>query len=189
MAKTGTAARSLSQQFQRGTVGKTYLAIIDASRMPLHWRRVAASPTEIKCNIEYTETGPRLAVHTGKAGKDDSKHASTVLQILSANDRFALLQLQPSTGRKHQLRLVCSKILNSPVLGDFKYGYKGDKVEGHLLHCFDLHFNTWQANGKMKRICVQAPIPESFQRFSERSGLDLVPVVKRLKADQIDGCK
>lgn len=39
---------------------KTYLAIVDMTRMPSHWIRKAASPTEVNCKIAYTETGPRL---------------------------------------------------------------------------------------------------------------------------------
>lgn len=50
--------------------------------------------------------------------------------------------MKPLTGRKHQLRLVCSQILEAPIIGDFKYGYEGEKVDGHLLHCFELQFQA-----------------------------------------------
>jgi 23S rRNA-/tRNA-specific pseudouridylate synthase len=76
------------------------------------------------------------------ANADGSKAASTVLQILSSNERFAIFQMNPLTGRKHQLRLVCSQIVNAPIVGDFKYGYEGEKVDGHLLHCLELQFQA-----------------------------------------------
>lgn len=83
-----------------------------------------------------------IAVSTADPGTIDNKNASTILQILSSTGRYALLHLQPLTGRKHQLRLVCSEILQAPVIGDYKYGYTGKQVEGHLLHCFDLQFQV-----------------------------------------------
>lgn len=144
-----------------------------------------------------------MAVSEGQTdGKEDTKSASTIVKVLSSNERFALLQLNPTTGRKHQLRLVCSEILHAPIVGDFKYGYKGDKVDGHLLHCFELQFQvrqlralffsplrfplnlygplpplqTWQKNGKLERIKVQAPIPDSIHNFTKKRGLDLSPM-------------
>jgi 23S rRNA-/tRNA-specific pseudouridylate synthase len=88
-----------------------------------------------------------VAVSEGQTdGKEDTKSASTIVKLLSSNERFALLQLNPTTGRKHQLRLVCSEILHAPIVGDFKYGYKGDKVGGHLLHCFELQFQVRQVH-------------------------------------------
>ena len=32
------------------------------------------------------------------------------------------MRLWPLTGRRHQLRLHCAKVLRTPILGDAKYG-------------------------------------------------------------------
>ena len=32
------------------------------------------------------------------------------------------VELKPDTGRTHQLRVHCSTVLGSPILGDYKYG-------------------------------------------------------------------
>lgn len=37
------------------------------------------------------------------------------------------LELQPVTGRKHQLRVHCAEVLGTPVLGDTKYGWRTQK--------------------------------------------------------------
>ena len=34
----------------------------------------------------------------------------------------AWVRLWPRTGRRHQLRLHCAKVLQTPILGDSKYG-------------------------------------------------------------------
>lgn len=39
----------------------------------------------------------------------------------------AWVRLCPETGRKHQLRVHCAKVLKAPILGDFKYGIKSFK--------------------------------------------------------------
>ena len=38
------------------------------------------------------------------------------------NEGLAWLQLDPATGRKHQLRIHCAQGLGAPILGDGKYG-------------------------------------------------------------------
>ena len=37
---------------------------------------------------------------------------------------YSLLEMKLGTGKKHQLRLMCSNVLLSPVLGDYKYGFE-----------------------------------------------------------------
>lgn len=59
---------------------------------------------------------------------------------LEQRGRFSTLEIAPKTGRKHQIRIQLAKMLNAPVIGDFKYGYSGRPVEGHLLHCAELSF-------------------------------------------------
>ena len=46
--------------------------------------------------------------------------------IETAGKRAAWLALMPLTGRTHQLRVHCAEALNTPIVGDVKYG--GDDV-------------------------------------------------------------
>ncbi len=50
----------------------------------------------------------------------------------AADEGIAWLELTPHTGRKHQLRIHCSKLLGAPIIGDFKYGYR-DSVPSSQL--------------------------------------------------------
>ena len=51
--------------------------------------------------------------------KNNSK-AITNLKIIKSNDSYSLLELNPITGRKHQLRKQLLNIGN-PIVGDDKY--------------------------------------------------------------------
>jgi 23S rRNA-/tRNA-specific pseudouridylate synthase len=67
---------------------------------------------------------------------------------------YTLLELQPSTGRKHQLRVHCAELLKSPILGDKKYNKK-PLHEELFLHAYKLIINDMG-------IEIIAPIPEYF---------------------------
>lgn len=64
LAKTATAARTLSQQFQKGSIGKIYTAIVDSSgaKDRLALDGLQSEPTRIQCHIDYTPTGPQICM-------------------------------------------------------------------------------------------------------------------------------
>ncbi|KAL2643606.1 hypothetical protein R1flu_011193 [Riccia fluitans] len=44
------------------------------------------------------------------------------------------LELRPLTGRKHQLRVHCAEVLGTPIVGDYRYGWKSHRTwKEHLL--------------------------------------------------------
>lgn len=104
----------------------------------------------------------------------DSKDANTVYikEYQVASQRFKalnLLRLQPSTGRKHQLRIHLSEIGN-PILGDKQYGKEEFilKGKGLYLHAKSLHFRHPVSNDLIN---VEAPLPKKFLAiFPEASG-------------------
>ena len=53
--------------------------------------------------------------------REDGQAAETRFRVLTRFDRCSRLELQPITGRTHQLRVHCSHI-NCPILGDPQYG-------------------------------------------------------------------
>ncbi len=59
-----------------------------------------------------------------------SKEAITRYEVLERFDGFTLVQMQPKTGRTHQLRVHMS-YLGHPMMGDLSYG-------GHLFSERDL---------------------------------------------------
>eukprot|EP00877_Chromochloris_zofingiensis_P006874 jgi/Chrzof1/243/Cz01g08160.t1 len=58
--------------------------------------------------------------------------AVTHYTVRHSEDGLSWLELYPSTGRKHQLRLHCAKLLNAPIVGDYRYGYRDASSTGRL---------------------------------------------------------
>ncbi|MSP82768.1 MAG: RluA family pseudouridine synthase [Alphaproteobacteria bacterium] len=113
LARTGAVARDLSAQFRGREVHKLYLAV------------VVGRPRQDQGRIDQP-----LAKRSGPHGErvavdeEEGKRAVTRYRILdAAGDRFALVALEPLTGRTHQLRVHCAT-LGTPILGDAKYGGK-----------------------------------------------------------------
>jgi 23S rRNA pseudouridine1911/1915/1917 synthase len=91
--------------------------------------------------------------------KADGRPAQTVYRVLEAKENSALLELEPLTGRMHQLRVHCAKA-GHPILGDRKYGMPVPGVARGLLHSFRL---TFPLPGGSREITVEAPLPEDMR--------------------------
>jgi len=120
MAVTPRAARKLSRQFEQREIRKTYLALLavdDAStaEFPAEWRDVLEKvPDQPRARIVPRET---------EGGREAITHA----RQLAGAAGWLLAELEPLTGRMHQLR-VQSASRGMPVLGDALYGGETDAV-------------------------------------------------------------
>lgn len=114
------AGRELSLQFERQQVYKRYLAVVrghpeDAGHIdhPLSRR-----PDDLEWIGEKVETAPQPAV------TDYRTLARVELPIMVERyptSRYSLLELEPQTGRKHQLRRHLKHIAH-PIIGDSTHG-------------------------------------------------------------------
>jgi 23S rRNA pseudouridine1911/1915/1917 synthase len=120
IAKTDEAHWRLAGQFERRTIKKTYLAIVHGL-VELDSDLIDAP---LGINQKFRE---RYAVRT-----DIGKPAQTVyivkerFKIGSAG--YTLLELQPKTGRTHQLRVHLAHI-GHPIIGDVTYGGRQITIE------------------------------------------------------------
>ena len=80
--------------------------------------------------------------------------AITHIKVIASNESYSFIELNPITGRKHQLR---KQLLNlgNPIIGDDKYflnGIKRFKKVGLMLHAHKIKFmiNNVQYNFKAK---------------------------------------
>ncbi len=113
LARTRKAATTLSRSFQTKDVRKIY------------WAAVAGVPTPPKGKIDM----PLSKKSKGAGGNEkvwvdefEGKHAVTVYRTIeSAGKRAAWVEMEPITGRTHQLR-AHMLLLGTPILGDGKYG-------------------------------------------------------------------
>ncbi len=113
LARTATAAARLASAFRGRDAEKTY------------WAVVAGRPVPVEGRIDLPlkrETGPR-GERTVPAARDDKDGARAITDyrtLDNAAQKLAWLELQPLTGRTHQLRVHCVA-LEAPILGDEKY--------------------------------------------------------------------
>jgi len=109
IAKTDEAHWRIAGQFERRTTQKTYLAIVHG--VPEFDSDLIDAPLAVHPRMrELYAVRPEVG-----------KPAQTVYKVLERFDGFALLELQPKTGRTHQLRVHCAHI-GHPIVGDVMYG-------------------------------------------------------------------
>ena len=80
--------------------------------------------------------------------------AISYLKIIKFNEDYSFLELNPITGRKHQLRKQLLKI-GCPIIGDDKYFLNDSKrirIKNLMLHAYKIKFmiNNVQYNFKAK---------------------------------------
>jgi 23S rRNA pseudouridine1911/1915/1917 synthase len=124
LATTPRAARQLSRQFERREIRKSYLAIVTPSAtstltrdMAFEWRdTIRKVPDEPRAEIvlEGIADG-RAAVTIGRAVP------AAAAGILLPEVGTLILELEPLTGRMHQLRVQAAS-RGLPVVGDTLYG-------------------------------------------------------------------
>ncbi len=166
-------ASIIGRQFAAGTVVKRYLAVVrghppaDGSiDHPLSRQR---DPYEFRGEWSSTEARPALTLFR--------KLAEIELPVAVdryPNSRYALLELNPVTGRQHQLRRHLKHIAH-PIIGDATYG-KGRHnrffaeslgCQRLLLACIELGFDH-PAGGE--RLNVKAPVSGEFAATLTRFG-------------------
>lgn len=120
MATTPRAARQLSRQFERRTISKHYVAIVECRGAPPtttgdEWHdRIAKLPEEARSCLVTDAIGGRAALTV----------ARTLASHVPAAGR-AVLGLEPHTGRMHQLRLQAAA-RGLPIVGDRLYDPAAD---------------------------------------------------------------
>lgn len=136
------AASALAEGFRQHQLLKTYWALV--------WGRPTRAEGSWRAPLEKRGTGPDQRMVVDAAGQDAITHYRLLAYNQAAN--ISWLQLQPHTGRMHQLRVHCSDA-GIPIVGDSKYGAVGDMAapnralagrslglsRGHLyLHAYSL---------------------------------------------------
>lgn len=122
LAKTPQALGWLQKQFSQRKVKKSYLAVIEGT--------LAESQAIIDMPIERNPKKPQ----TFRVGSN-GKAAQTEYKVLKSGNGHSLLELKPTTGRTHQLR-VHLEHLGHPILGDTFYG--GKAADRLFLHAKSL---------------------------------------------------
>ena len=163
VARTSKAAARLSEQFREGRVEKTYLAVAEGS-WPVDNDNGVWDDWLIKderSNVVSTTT-------PGRAG---AQRASLGYRVLDRSAGRITFELQPTTGRGHQLRVqLASRGL--PIVGDRKYGATSKliAIDGQpriALHARRLRFTHPTRSVTQE---IEASIPTDWPGSAGRSG-------------------
>ena len=148
IAKTREYAQLLTSLFRIRKIHKTYIAITHGI--------VPKNKSILKDNLILYENGKKVI-----------QKAVSNLKVLKTSDNYTYVELNPITGRKHQLRKQLFNIGN-PIVGDDKYfmkkkSNKNDKNNNLMLHAYKIKFmiNNVQFNFK-------APYNKNFEAFLDK---------------------
>ena len=148
LAKDEVTQKMLRKQFQDRKTHKTYYAVVEG-RPKLD---EAMIDLPIARNIKHPTT---FIVEAG------GKPSQTYYKVLKTNDKYSLLELRPTTGRTHQLR-VHMKYIGTPIVGDRVYGTaKADTTSRLFLHAGELEITIPEGQRKT----FTAELPKSFLGF------------------------
>ena len=122
LARSPGVAAKLAAAFRSRDVTKTY------------WAVVAGNPVPEEGQIDQplkrvTSAFGERTVATDRKDKDGQRAYTNYRQLDAAGRKLAWLELQPLTGRTHQLRVHCVS-LGTPIVGDEKYAEPRDNGTG-----------------------------------------------------------
>jgi 23S rRNA pseudouridine1911/1915/1917 synthase len=146
LAKTGKALVRLNEQFQKGEIKKTYLAVVKSKPDP---------PSGFLEQYIFRDEAKNRSYVCGP-NQPGAKKALLSYRLAGQSHSFYLVEVQLMTGRHHQIRCQLASI-GCPIRGDLKYGYpRSNPDAGISLHAWQVQFMHPVTK---KWITVQAPFP------------------------------
>lgn len=149
-ARTSKAAARLSDQLRRSEIEKTYRVLVEG-RCPQQDR--GEFEDWLKKNHQTNR------VSTASPGDPEAKHSRLRYEIVNRVNSLIELEVQPITGRSHQIRVQLSS-RGLPVVGDVKYGSKYRLGRSIRLHALRLRF---QHPTRKEATAIDCPCPFSAQ--------------------------
>ena len=123
IAKNRKFAQLFTSLFRIRRIHKTYIAFT--------YGKVSRSINTMKDELIYYDKNKKLV-----------QKAVSHLKVIKSNDSYSFVELNPITGRKHQLRKQLLNIGN-PIIGDDKYfmrNLKRIKTKNLMLHAYKIKF-------------------------------------------------
>jgi len=146
-AKTSKALERVNELFKSREMQKTYWAVVRNKPIPesgnlVHW---------LVKNQQKNITTPHQHEVAG------SQRAELNYKLIGELNGFYLIEVDPITGRPHQIRVQLST-LGCPIVGDNKYGYpRGSLKKSICLHARRLQFVH---PVKKEPVAILAPLPK-----------------------------
>lgn len=165
LARSASVAATLGKAFQGRDMRKYYWAVTVG--VPAHEGG--------KIDTLLAKMGGRGDERMGVTkDRGEGKRAVTLFQVLeSVGKNAALVAFWPRTGRTHQLR-VHATVLETPILGDFKYGGENARLSG-VETGKGLHLHAWRLIFKHpvtgKKMDIIAPPSSEMKKTFSTLGL------------------
>lgn len=160
---------ALRRQFEARAIGKTYLALLEGK--PAQAEGTVSLPL-----AEVRRGDLKIAV---VAHRGEGEEAITRYRVLGRGNGRTLVEIEPVTGRLHQIRVHMAH-LGCPVVNDRVYRVdqppntskppRGRPTPPLALHAWSLRFTP---PGETERRAVVAPPPESFTSLLKAAQLSL----------------
>ena len=149
IAKNRKFAQLFTSLFRIRKIHKTYLALVYG-----------------KVNYPHKTLRDELVYYENK--KKIIQKAISNIKIIKSNEAYSYLELNPITGRKHQLRKQLFDLGHS-IIGDKKYNsYKIQKNNKNLmLHSYEIKFKMNE-----KKYTFRATPPEYFRNMLKSKRLN-----------------
>jgi len=158
VATSEKLALAVREHFARKQVRKTYNALVfgHPHTSKAVWRDLLA--INKKSGL----------IRAATVGNIPSETHFEVIKHAQKNFSTTLIELEPRTGRSHQLRIQCAK-RQLPIIGDQTYGdfalnrefAKANKTKRLFLHSLETAFN-YEFAGKTFAFKASAPLPPEF---------------------------
>lgn len=155
-ARTSKALSRLNEMFRTRAVQKTYWAVVknpppQKEGECIHWLYKVQ-----KQNKSYVSAKKR----------PDAKEGRLRFKLLASADNYYLLQIEPETGRHHQIRVQLAE-MGCAIKGDLKYGFDRSNPDGGIhLHARELKLIHPVAKTEL---ILKAPVPEdTLWQFFEK---------------------
>jgi 23S rRNA pseudouridine1911/1915/1917 synthase len=150
LAKTSKCAGRLSAQFRAGAVDKLYRAIVEGQ-----------PPNPEGEWVDTLAKDPRSnRVEVVPAPSSSGKLARVGFRVLDRWRRFTVIELNPKTGRSHQLRVQLAN-RGLPIVGDLKYGATSrlKAEDGGFRIALHAQRLTFTHPTRQEVLSVDAPVP------------------------------
>ena len=156
LCKNAVTQRRVHAMFRDRSIRKLYVAMV----LGVPDRRRS------KLSLPLQRRGGKRQAHSQV--REDGEEAITMVKLLQASGKHSLLQLEPVTGRTHQLRVHMAHV-GHPIAGDRKYGCRDFNRELRALGLdrLFLHSRTMMLPAEMGIPAVEAELPPELGEFAE----------------------
>ena len=157
-AKTSKALARLNNMFREGDVHKTYWAIVERREERGRYSDGYNPDGEWHLLENWLVRNEKQnKSYAYDREKPNAKLARLRYRVISASERYTLLEVELMTGRHHQIRCQLST-MGCPIKGDLKYGARRSNPDGSIsLLARQVEFVHPVSK---ENICVEAPLPD-----------------------------